>query len=223
MKRHRFDGVYIQGNKLYTKNGLNGKTLYTDTVVKIEGVEYRYWHPYRSKPSAMILKGCRNFPFNEKSNVLYLGAGNGTTASFLADIATKGKIFCIEFSKRAYRDLLALAEKRSNIFSILGDANNPDLYDFIVGKDVDVVYQDISQRNQVDIFLRNLEHFRNIRTGVLMIKARSIDVTKKPAEIFKDGRRRMISAGLEVIETVNLAPYVKDHCAMIVKTDQAPQ
>ena len=155
MKRYRFPGVYTQNSKLYTKSLTKGDAIYTDTIVKVDGALYRYWHPYRSKPAAMLLKGCRTFPFKSGAKVLYLGAGNGTTASFLSDIVERGRIFCVEFSKRAYRDLLALGEKRENVVPILGDANHPEAYAPIVDSDVALLYQDISQRNQVEIFLRN--------------------------------------------------------------------
>jgi fibrillarin-like pre-rRNA processing protein len=217
MKRHRFPGVHIQGRKLYTKSAISGASIYTDILVKVDGKTYRHWQPFRSKPSAMILKGCSRFPFRENSKVLYLGAGNGTTASFLADICCKGKLFCLEFSKRPYRDLMAMAEKRGNVFPMLGDANHPERYDFIVDSDVSILYQDISQRNQVEIFLRNMEHFSEIDRGILMLKARSVDVTKKPSQIFEQARKEIEGADYEVLEMVNLSPHIKDHVAMSVK------
>ena len=213
----RYQGVYGQEGKLYTKSAIDGPSIYSDTLMKVEGVTYRYWHPYRSKPSAMIHKGCHHFPFKSDSNLLYLGAGNGTTASFLADIADDGKLFCVEFSKRACRDLINLADKRDNLFPILGDANHPESYGLMVEPVVNLLYQDISQRNQVEIFLKNLQYFQSIEVGIIMVKARSIDVTKKPGRVFELARKEIERAGHRVLDMVGLEPYIKDHAAICVR------
>ena len=84
-------------------------------------------------------------------------------------------------------------------------------------KGVDVVYQDIAQKNQVRIFLKNVEMFlRNNGVGVLAIKARSIDVTKNPRKIFEEVRREL-EKHLKVIDFKVLDPFEKDHCIFIIK------
>ena len=219
MKRHRFPGVHVQGRKLYTKSAISGASIYTDILVKVGGKTYRHWQPFRSKPSAMILKGCTRFPFRENSKVLYLGAGNGTTASFLADVCCKGKLFCLEFSKRPYRDLLAMAEKRDNVFPVLGDANHPERYDFIVDSDVSILYQDISQRDQLRAFITNARNFLKPHShGILMIKSRSIDITKAPKQIFKEIITQLNDQGFKILEQHTLEPYTKDHLGIIIKS-----
>ena len=48
-----------------------------------------------------------------------------------------------------------------------------------------------------------------------MIKARSIDVTMKPSDIFKQEKRNLKQGGLKVIEEIKLDPYEKDHIVFI--------
>ena len=88
-------------HKLGTKNFAPGNAVYGERLVKFEGNEYRLWDPYRSKLGTALVKRLRTFPFNDNSSVLYLGAGNGTTASHISDICPNGQIYCIEFSPRA--------------------------------------------------------------------------------------------------------------------------
>ena len=50
-----------------------------------------------------------------------------------------------------------------------------------------------------------------------MIKARSIDVTMKPNDIFRQEKKNLKEGGLKVIEEIKLDPYEKDHIAFICK------
>ncbi len=217
IKRSRFLNVFHDGDSYFTKNLSPGYQVYGETVITQDGVEYRIWNPRRSKFSAMLNKGCKFFPLKEGSSVLYLGAANGTTASHISDIVVKGVVYCIEFSPRAFRDLAEVCNKRKNMIPILANANHPELYSTMVDK-VGFVYQDISQRNQTEIFLKNIQAFLKAKGhGILMVKARSIDVTAVPKTIFKDVERELKRAGLHVLESVDIGPYEKDHAAIIVE------
>jgi len=217
IKKWKFSGVYTDGERLLTKNLVPSQQVYGEDLVSWKGEEYRDWNPRRSKACAMLRKGCKVFPINEDSQILYLGAANGTTPSHLSDIATKGMLFCVEFSRRAFQDLMVLCEKRKNMVPILADANKPETYTSIVSK-VDLVYQDVSQRDQTGIFLKNVDNFlKPERFGILMVKARSVDVTAKPKYIFKKAQKELKEKGLKVLESVILKPYEKDHAAIIVE------
>jgi len=217
IKEWKIPGVYTDGERLFTKNLVPKYQVYGEELVVWKGEEYRVWNPKRSKACALLKKGCKNFPVHSNSKILYLGAANGTTASHLSDIAVNGIIYCVELSKRAFRDLILVCEKRRNMVPILGDANKPEMYKNIVGK-VNLVYQDISQRNQTEIFIKNLQIFLKPEGfGILMVKARSVDVTAKPKDIFKEAERKLRENGLRVLETVILKPYEKDHAAIVVE------
>jgi fibrillarin-like pre-rRNA processing protein len=217
IKKWKFEGVFSDGERILTKNLAPSHAVYGEELVDFKGTEYRVWNPKRSKACAMLKKGSKLFPISSKSKILYLGAASGTTASHLSDIAEDGIIFCIEFSKRAFFDLVDVCELRRNMVPVLADASKPKMYKSIVGM-VDLVYQDVSQRDQVGIFLLNLSNFlKPDGFGILMVKARSIDVTAKPKDIFDRAEREIQKGGYKVLQEIPLKPHEKDHAAFIVK------
>ena len=204
------------GNRLFTRNLIPGNRAFAKSLVKIRGSEYREWNPYRSKAAAAILRGIRNFPIKEDSRLLYLGISSGSTASFFSDIiGPGGVIYGVEISERSMRDLTPLAEKRGNIVPILADARRPETYSWV--EPVDVVYQDVATNDQSEILIRNSREFL-IPGGfaMLAIKARSIDVTKPPREIFKRERTKL-EKHFKILDMVELDPYERDHAFLVMK------
>jgi fibrillarin-like pre-rRNA processing protein len=217
IREWKFPGIFTDSERLFTRNLTPTHQVYGEELIAWENNEYRAWNPKRSKACAMLKKGARNFPFQEDSKVLYLGAASGTTASHLSDISSNGIIFCVEFSKRSFSDLVHLCEMRKNMIPIFADAHKPSMYKEAVGK-VNLIYQDISQRDQVKIFLKNLDAFLSAHGfGILMVKARSIDVTAKPEVIFAKAEKELEKNHLKVLENIPLKPFEKDHSAIIVK------
>ena len=208
-------GVFWDGHRLMTVNAAPGKAVYGERLVTLEGVEYRQWDPYRSKLAAMVLLGGRDFGLDQSTKVLYLGAASGTTASHVSDIVTNGVVHCIEVSERSFRDLVKVCETRKNMIPILEDANQPDEYSHII-EGVELVYQDIAQRNQVDIFVRNMAAF-DAEDGILMLKSRSVDVNRRPKDIFAEVRKQLVSKQLKVKDVIDLEKFAKDHAAFIVE------
>ncbi|MGC9079622.1 MAG: fibrillarin-like rRNA/tRNA 2'-O-methyltransferase [Nanopusillaceae archaeon] len=204
--------------RLYTKNLVKGQKVYTERLVKYEGEEYREWVLNKSKLGAAIKKNIGKIPINEGDKVLYLGIAAGTTASHISDIiGEKGLIYGIDVAPRILRELVPILYKRKNIVSILSDANKPENYLFIVPK-VDLIYQDVAQPNQVDIFIKNIDYYlKNGGYGFLAVKARSINVSKDPKEIFREVRLSLEQHGLKVISEVRLEPYHKDHAMFLVQ------
>ncbi len=216
IKEYRFPGVYSDGTDIYTKNLAPGNKVYGEKLVHTGGVEYRAWNPKRSKLGAMLLRGTQHFPFGNDTNVLYLGAASGTTASHISDICIDGRIFCIEFAPRSFRDLITVCESRENMMPILADASHPSEYSAEVGE-VDVVYMDIAQRDQSSIFSKNVKKYcKNGGYGIMAIKARSIDVTERPEKIFSNVKSEL-SREFEVVEMLDLEPFEKDHASIVVR------
>ena len=208
-------GVFTDGTGLLTVNGAPGKSVYGERLVEVNGVEYRAWDPHRSKLAAAILLGARDLGLDESTKVLYLGAASGTTASHVSDIVVNGAVHCIEVSERSFRDLISVCESRRNMFPILADANRPEDYAHEI-EGVELVYQDIAQRNQVDIFVRNMAAFDAGR-GILMLKSRSINVNRRPSEVFAEVGKALVAKSLKVKRVVDLERYAKDHAAFIVE------
>lgn len=204
----KFHGVYKINGKLATENSSPGFRVYDEKLVRKKGREYRLWDPYRSKLSAAISKGLKEFPFGKNSNVLYLGASSGTTASHISDICINGSIYCIEFSKRMMRELIPVTMKKTNMIPILGDANHPVRYANNIGL-VDIIYQDVSQRNQAEILLKNAEIF-SPKFAMLIIKSRSINAIKSTKKVFREEIEKL-KEKFDVLQIIELMPYDKDH------------
>lgn len=209
--------VYQDRNRLYTQNLTPKQSFFQERLIKHNNQEYREWDPRRSKLAAAILKGCNNIFIRKDQIVLYLGASHGYTPSFVSDlIGENGYIFALDLAPRTTRDLVFLSEKRKNIIPIMADANQPDLYQDKITQ-ADIVYQDIAQKNQAEIFLKNINLF--LKPGgyaLLAVKAKSIDIKKKPKTIFNEIRLQL-EKQTKVIDFRTLEPYQKDHAFAIIK------
>ena len=113
-------------------------------------------------------------------------------------------------------NLLKVSEKRSNIIPILTDANHPERYQNIVPL-VDFIYQDISQRNQANIFIRNITTYLKPKgIGLIMVKARSIDVALKPKQAYELVCNHLTQYKINIKKTLDLTPFEKDHAAILI-------
>lgn len=208
--------VYYKDGNVATKNLNPGTSVYGEELI-VEDEEYRIWNPRRSKLAAALLNGLENLEIQDTSKVLYLGASTGTTVSHISDIAINGKIYAVEFSPTTAKKLVQLSNQRFNIAPILGDATKPKGYLNIVEK-TDLVYCDVAQPNQSELFMRNMNLFsKDDGVGLLMIKARSIDVVQKPKKIFREQEKKLKEKGFKIVEKVKLEPYEKDHIAFLVE------
>jgi fibrillarin-like pre-rRNA processing protein len=219
MKQTNIHGVYQKNDKLFTENlhTCKGKKVYNEHLIHEKEKEFRSWNPYRSKLAAAILKNL-TFTITQNSTILYLGAATGTTVSHLSDIVKEGMVYAVENSPFAANELIPLSQKRNNIIPILEDANHPERYQIFVPI-VDIIYQDISQRNQAEIFLENIKNYlKKQGIGIIMVKARSIDVSLTPAKAYNIISNTIKKHQLDIIEFIDLAPYEKDHAAILISS-----
>jgi fibrillarin-like pre-rRNA processing protein len=212
------DGIFwektVKSTMFWTKSLVPGQQVYGERLR--ESGAYRQWIPNKSKLAAALLKGVRNIQLKKGDCVLYLGASSGTTVSHISDIVgEKGMVFSVEFSFQMMRNLVFLAETRKNIAPILADANHPEQYMPFVCE-VDFLYQDIAQKNQAEIFLKNLQFLKNGGQGVLCVKARSVDITAQPKSIYMHVRRQL-EKEVTIIAEKQLDPFEKDHCVFLVE------
>jgi fibrillarin-like pre-rRNA processing protein len=171
----------------------------------------RVWDPYRSKLSALYYTGS-GIDLLPEMRVLYLGAANGTTVSHVADYVEV--VYAVEFAPRPMQDLLEVCRRRRNIIPLMADAARPEQYAPLV-ESVDLLYQDVAQPDQAAILLRNLIFLKTGGILILMLKTRSIDVRREPADVFHDTIETLTSSGLIVKESTWLAPFHTDHAAIV--------
>ena len=212
--REIMPGVYRAGRELATVNLTPGRRVYGERLIRHGGKELRCWSPSRSKLAAAILLGLKKLPLSSTSKVLYIGAAQGTTASHISDIARDGVVYCVEVSPRAAHSLITLGEQRPNLVPILGDAASPEGYASLLER-VELLYQDIAHPEMGRLLLENCRLF--LRRGghlIYLIKARSIRADK-PERIFGEEVERLREAGVELIATMRLEPYERDHMLVL--------
>jgi len=225
IERHRHAGIFIAKGKddaLVTRNMDPGNSVYGEKRIAVEEnetkVEYRVWNPFRSKVAAAVLAGVAEIHIAPGKKLLYLGAASGTTVSHCSDIVgPEGTVYAVEFSPRSGRDLIKVAQKRTNIIPIIEDARYPLKYRMLVGM-VDVVFADVAQPDQARIvglnssyFLKNGGHF------VISIKANCIDSTVAAPAVFASEIKKLQGMKFKPSEYVTLEPYERDH-AMVIGT-----
>ena len=205
--------------KLATENLVPGNQVYKEKLIIKKGIEYRLWDPFRSKLAAAIMNNLEEFPFENKTKVLYLGASTGTTVSHISDIVgSSGIVFGVEHASRVARDFLdRVASHRANIIPILQDARKPKEFFSVFGK-VDIVYVDIAQPDQTKIAIDNCNmYLKKKGYFFLVIKTRSIDVTKSPKKIIEEETEKLRTS-FDILQSIDLHPYDKDHAMVIAKS-----
>lgn len=213
LKDNLSEQVVRKGDSIFTRTSYS-KPLFKEKILKEKGTYIREWNVKRSKLGAAILKGLNILPIKRNSRVLYLGASTGTTVSYISDIAPDGMVYAVELSYDPFIKLLDLSLQRNNVIPILEDAVNPEKYSFLV-EHADVIYQDISQRDQVGIFNRNAEIFPEARWGLLVLKARSITARKKDSEILRENISGI--RDFKTVQVIDLQPYDISNYLILLK------
>ncbi len=186
-----------------------------DGAFSFDDKAYRLWNPSTSKLASMIVKGLR-VPITHESNVLYLGAASGTTVTRVADIASEGIVYAVEFAPRPARDLLKSVEGRLNVVPIIADARYPERYPPFIDR-VDVIYQDVAQPDQAAIALANADKYLVSRgTLIMAIKAKGISATEKVGDIFRE-ELDSLEKRFDVLDKMSLEPLHHDHLAVLCK------
>ncbi len=171
----------------------------------------RAWDPHRSKMAAFYYLG-GVLELGPSMRVLYLGAAHGTTVSHVADYVEV--VYAVENAPRPMRDLLAVAQRRSNIIPIMADATRPQDYLPVVEM-VDLVYIDVAHPAQVQVAADNSIFLAPGGAVLLMLKTRSIDVRRAPEEVAAESRAGLEARGFAVGGPRWLSPYHQDHAALL--------
>ncbi|HDJ27467.1 MAG TPA: fibrillarin-like rRNA/tRNA 2'-O-methyltransferase [Aciduliprofundum sp.] len=211
LRPSRYFGVLTDGREFYTR-ALSTRPVYGEKFVEHQGAPYRRWSRSRSKLAAAMSLGLKHFPFRSDTHVLYLGAAQGTTSSHISDIVVDGAVYAVEKSPRAVVKLLDVSRDRENMFPILADANLPENYAFVPNR-VDVIYEDVAQRNQIEIFVKNANFFGCDR-GLIMLKTKAISARERPRRILREAQRRLGEFGFEVLEALDLRDVKGGHYAV---------
>ena len=98
----------------------------------------------------------------------------------------------------------------------MADARKPEVYKWI--EECDVVFCDIADPQETDMAIRNSTEFLK-KGGCLMIaiKSQSIDVTKRPQQIYEQEKNRLERAGFEIVQMIDLEPHEEKHCMIVAR------
>lgn len=217
-KKSNLQKVFWIKGRPATVNLIPSEKVYGEDLVRRNDIEYRIWDHTRSKPAAALKNGLKSFPLEEGMKVLYLGIASGTTASHFSDIVGRnGIIYGVDISERVLRQIIPLAEKRGNIAPILGDSRKPEEYEGLILEKVDLVFEDVASDDQIPILIRNCDKFLRLAGyAIIAIKSQSIDVIKKPKEVYREALAEL-EKHFEILEKVELDPYEKHHMFVVMR------
>lgn len=208
--------IAFDDGRILSRSLVPGQRVYDEELHTVDGAEFRTWNPTKSKLGAYIVKGGSQVQLRANSTIVYLGAANGTTPSHVSDIVRDGTMVAVEFSPRSFRDLLRMSEPRANIVPVLADAWRPELYERYVGH-VDLLFQDIAQRQQAAIFAKNLAAFKPTH-AMIAVKARSVNVAAHPRDVYQQVAAEIEErSGYEAVDQIDLGPFEKDHAAIVFR------
>ena len=213
---------------IWSINANPKSSVYGESLKRFEGTEYRRWDPNRSKLGAGLMrtKNEKSVLLPEKgSNVLYLGAGHGTSISHLYDHLCGqnnlhgGRIVAVDLASRCLRDLTHLAKTRPGLVPVLGDARKHSAWGVLVPRRVDWLFQDVAQSGQVDIFISACKRFLNIDgIGLLSLKAASERWTGEDEQhLFKSVEEKLFENGFEIEESIELTGYEDNHVLFVAR------
>ena len=220
--------VRLERRGLWTRNAVERNSVYGETLRKFSGLEYRRWDPRRSKLAAGILL-TKSDPSlllpGDGTNILYLGAGHGTTVSHLHDHLCGnnnqrgGRLVAVDIAPRCLRDLTHLANSRKGLVPVLGDARKLATWGALLPRRVAWLFQDVAQAGQVDIFLSACERFLAVDgIALLSLKAASERFTGDDEEtVFSKVGERIKSEGYELVEVISLTGFEEQHSLFVVR------
>ncbi len=192
------------------------KNIFTERLFREGKTEYRIWDPKRSKLAAYL--SFKDLPFKLKDNdiMLYLGASHGYTISFLSEVLKNGLIYGVDLAERTTRELIYLCKYVKNVAPIYESANHVDVLAERISQ-VDVVFQDIAQKDQDGIFLKNIEKFlKKGGYGILCLKTKSVDVRLSSKKVFENVLKQL-KKEVEIIDSIDISKFEIGHYVIVVK------
>jgi len=223
MRTARVLRPFGESPRLLRREGPERTDLWTETVgappavygerwIQSNGRDYRSFEPGRSKLAAAITRGWTGDLPRPGEQWLYLGAASGTTASHVADLlGPSGRVYAVEKSVRPFARLYALSNRWPNLLPILADAREPGRYSDLV-PEVDGVYADIAQADQLTIVRRNAELFLRAAGSPLLIalKTASMGRDRAPAGHLARGEEALEGV-VDLEPSVKLDPFHRAH------------
>lgn len=195
-------------NLIVTKN-----EIYT---LDLNTKEKRIWEPTRSKICAALKKEIKILPLKDNFNVLYLGCAEGYTCSFISDIVDKGTIFGVDVSAHSMQKFVLLCTTRKNLIPVLWDANALEDHELLKEIKVDVIIQDVAQKNQIEILEKNSKLFLK-ENGHIILSLKTTAISQKKTKNIIEEEIQKLGTNFEILEKKRLDPFEKKHLIVIAR------
>ena len=210
------DRVRIEGRSLWSRNALKGVSLRGERLKREGRKEWRQWNPRTSKIAAGLLKSKQESILPESGDTcLYLGSGHGTTISHLHDHVCGAKnhlggtIIAVDISPRCIRDVIRLSSSRPGILPVLADCRDLESVSPFLNSKVPWIFQDVSQSNQVELFIKTCNRFLSHGgTALLSLKSAS---ERESSGAFAHAENTLTEAGFTLVERIDLAGWEEKH------------
>ena len=221
--------VRTEGRSLWSRNAVPGVAVRGERLKRRRGEEWRQWSPRRSKLAAGLLRleGDKGSLLPEPgTTTLYLGAGHGTTISYLHDHLCGaqnergGCIVAVDISPRCMRDLVRLAEARPGLVPVLADARHHEAIAPFLPARVRWLFQDVSQAGQVDMHIAAAQRFL-APNGLSLLSLKSASERSEhggrgvPRDHYDHARAALTDAGAEVLEVIELTGWEEQHALIV--------
>jgi fibrillarin-like pre-rRNA processing protein len=192
-------GIIFKNKEVFTKDLTTGKL--------------REWDPTRSKVCAGIKKGI--IPdIREDDKVLYLGAAEGYTIGYISDILPKGKVYGVDISAYSMQKLLLASFKRENLIPILGNCDKVEEYQDLLKEKFDWIIQDIAQKNQVEILIKNADLFLKEK-GLVLLSLKLSAISQKDHKKTTEDQLTLFRRKFNIINQKRLDPFEKKHVLIL--------
>jgi fibrillarin-like pre-rRNA processing protein len=183
------------------------------TIDKLSGKK-RFWDPTRSKVCAALKKKINLFPITSNSKILYLGVAEGYTISYISDIITKGIAIGVDISAHSMQKFYLISKKRENLVPILEDANKPENYKDLIDFKVDLIIQDVAQKNQIEILKKNSDFFLK-ESGYVMLSLKTTAISQGKTNNIINEQLKEFEKHFKIIDKKRLDPFEKKHIFVI--------
>ncbi len=197
---------------------MNRNIIFKDKKIFIkekENNKLKEWDPFRSKIAAGIKKGI-DLDIKENQKILYLGAAEGYTISFISEIIDKGEVYGIDISPYSMQKLLLLSKKKENLIPILGDCNRPEEYQDLLKAKFDCIVQDIAQKNQAEIVIKNSDLFLKEK-GIIILSLKLSAISQKNYRKTTEDQLTLLRKKFNILNQKRLDPFEKNHVLIVAQ------
>lgn len=188
-------------------------TRNNDVCTKTINGKIEIWDPFHSKIAAGIKKGIKLPDIKDDAIILYLGAAEGYTISHISNLCRNETIIGLDISPISMQKLYILAKDRNNLVPILADANKPEEYKELIDCKVDLIIQDIAQKNQAEILIKNSLHFLK-KDGWIILSLKLPAISQNSRGIV-DVQMELLKKHFKIIDQRRLEPFEKKHVLIV--------